>query len=86
MFGFQGNNFLGLNQVLLELKKILFINFEENVRVEQLLERFKMRIMHLIIKEKMIALGVDKFEAFKIKWENFTEFYDFFGPDCQIIV
>ena len=42
--------------------------------------------MHLIIKEKMIALGADKFEEFKIKWENFTEFYDFFGPDCQVIV
>jgi hypothetical protein len=70
----------------LELKKLIFYNFEENVRVEQLLERFKRRIMHLIIKEKMRALGADNFEAFKIKWENFTEFYDFFGPDCQVIV
>ena len=86
LFGFQGNKFLGLNHILLESKKFIFYNWEENVRVEQLFERFKRRIMHLIIKEKMIALGVDKFDTFISKWENFTEMYDFLGPDCQIIV
>ena len=68
LFGFQGNNFLGLNHVLLELKEFIFYYIEENERVEQLLERFTRRIMHLIIKEKMIALGADKFKAFKIKF------------------
>ena len=86
LFGFQGNKFLGLNHVLLELKKFTFYNWEENVRVEQLFERFKRRIMHLLIKEKMTALSLDKFDTFMIKWENFTEIYDFLGPDCKIIV
>ena len=86
LFGFQGNKFSGLNHVLLELKKFIFYNWEENVRVEQLFERFKRRIMHMLIKEKNIALSVDKFDTFMIKWEKFTEIYDFLGPDCQIIV
>ena len=42
--------------------------------------------MHLIIKEKTIALGGNNFDTFRIKWEKFTEIYDFFGPDYQIIV
>ena len=85
LFGFQGNKFLGLNHVLLELKKFIFYNFEENVRVVQLFERFKRRIMHLIIKEKLLAIKDGKYETFKVKWENFTEIYDFYGPDCQVI-
>ena len=85
LFGFQGNKFLGLNHVLLELKKYIFYNFEENVRVIHLFERFQRRIMHLIIKEKIIALKTESFESFRVKWGNFTEFYDFYGPDCQVI-
>ena len=42
--------------------------------------------MLLIIKEKRIALGADKFETFKTKWQDFLEFYDFFGPDCEFVV
>ena len=53
LFGFQGNKLSGLNHVLLESKKFIFYNWEENVSVEQLFERFKRRIMHLIIKEKI---------------------------------
>ena len=86
LFGFQGNKFSGLNHILLESKKFMFYNWEENVRVEQLFERFKRKVMHLIIKEKNIALSGDRFETFMNKWENFTEFYDFLGPDCQVIV
>ena len=86
MFGFQGNKLLGLNHVLLELKKYIFYNFEENVGVVHLFERFKRRIMHLIIKEKNLALSAGNYETFRVKWENFTEIYDFYGPDCQVIV
>ena len=86
MFGFQGTKFLGLNHILLELKKYIFYNFEENVGVVQLFERFNRRIMHLIIKEKMLALSAGNYEIFKAKWENFTEIYDFYGPNCQVIV
>ena len=73
LFGFQGDKYLGLNHILLESKKFIFYNWEENVRVEQLLERFKRRIMHLIIKEKTIALGRNNFDTFRIKWEKFTK-------------
>ena len=41
--------------------------------------------MHLIVKEKQIAISSDDFETFCQKWEHFTEFYDFRGPDSQII-
>ena len=86
MFVFQGDKFLGLNHVLLELKKYIFYNFEENVGVVHLFERFKRRIMHLIIKEKMSALSAGNYETFRVKCENFTEIYDFYGVDCQVIV
>ena len=86
MFGFQGNKLLGLNHVLLELKKYICYNFEENVGVVHLFERFKRRIMHLIIKEKMSALSAGNYETFRVKCENFTEIDDFYGVDCQVIV
>ena len=87
MFGFQGHKFLGLNHVLLELKKYIFYNFEENVGVVHLFERFKRRIMHLIIiKEKKLALSAGNYETFRVKWKKITEIYDFYGPDCQVIV
>ena len=41
--------------------------------------------MHLIIKEKLLALKNGNYETFRVKWENFTEIYDFYGPDCQVI-
>ena len=52
LFGFQGNNFLGLNQFLLELKKILFINFEENVRLNNYLKGSKGELCILLLKKK----------------------------------
>ena len=67
LFGFQGNKFLGLNHVLLELKKYIFYNFGENVGVVDLFDRFKRRIMHLIIKEKMLAFREDSYETFRVK-------------------
>ena len=42
--------------------------------------------MHLIIKEKMLALSAGNYETFRVKCENFTEIYDFYGVDCQVIV
>ena len=67
LFGFQGNKFSGLNHILLESKKFMFYNWDENVRVEQLFERFKRKVMHLIIKEKNIALSGNRFETFMNK-------------------
>ena len=85
IFGFQGHEFLGLNHILLELKKETFYNYRENVGVDNFLESFKQKIKHLIIKEKQIAVSGNNFESFVKKWENYREIYDFFGPDCQII-
>ena len=42
--------------------------------------------MYLIIKEKMLAFCGDSYETFRVKWENFTEIYDFYGPNSQVIV
>ena len=85
IFGFQGHEFLGLNHILLELKKETFYNWDENVGVEAFLESFKQKIKHLVIKEKQISLSKNNFESFVEKWKNYCEIYDFFGPDCQII-
>ena len=85
LFGFHGHQYVGLNHILLELKKYIFYNWEENVRVNTFFERFERKIMHLIVKEKHIAIGSADFETFCQKWEYFIEFYDFRGPDCQII-
>ena len=84
IFGFQDNNFVGLNHILLELKKELFYNWEENVNIDAFFVNFKKKIMHLMIKEKQIALSTDKFELFTEKWKLFISIYDFMGPDCQI--
>ena len=85
IFGFQGRKFLGLNHILLELKKEIFYNWRENVGVATFFNCFKQKIMHLIVKEKQIAIASNKFEAFAQKWLNYVEIYDFLGPDCQII-
>ena len=85
IFGIQGQEFLGLNHILLELKKEIFYNWRENVGVDAFLESFKLKIKHLMIKEKQIAISGTDFESFVEKWKNYCEIYDFFGPDCQII-
>ena len=85
LFGFQGTELQGLNHVLLEFKKHIFYSWEEDVLVSSFFEEFRRKIQHLIIKEKQIAINSDNFAAFSTKWENYTAFYDFFGPDCQIM-
>ena len=71
IFGFQDNNFVGLNHILLELKKELFYNWEENVNIDAFFVNFRKKIMHLMIKEKQIALSTDKLELFTEKWKLF---------------
>ena len=85
LFGFQGTELRGLNHILLEFKKHIFYSWEEDVLVSSFFEEFRRKIQHLIIKEKQIAINSDNFAAFSTKWENYTAFYDFFGPDCQIM-
>ena len=84
IFGFQSNEKLGLNQVLLQLKKEIFYNWEENVSIVAFLNNFKTKIKSLMIKEKQIALSSGKLEIFEDKWQSFCDIYDFRGPDCPI--
>ena len=85
IFGFQDKNFVGLNHILLELKKELFYNCGENVSIDAFFVNFRKKIMHLIIKEKQIALSKDKLDLFVEKWKLFVSIYDLMGPDCQIM-
>ena len=83
IFGFKNNN--GLNQILLELKKDIFYNWNENVEVVAFCEQFKSKIRKIIVLEKHLIFTDKDFEIFFSKWKDFRDFYDFLGPDCQII-
>ena len=85
VFGFQGQEYLGLNQIILQLKKEIFYNWRENVSVVTFFGNVKPKIVHIIVKEKQIALSRDKFDNFEEKWQKFCDIYDFRGPHCQII-
>ena len=85
LFGFQGTEFRGLNHILLEFKKHIFYSWVEDASVLSFFEEFRRQIQYIIVKEKQIALNSEKFATLASKWEKFTEFYDFFGPDCQIM-
>ena len=55
LFGFKDNK--GLNHILIELKKELFYNWDVNVEVDAFCERFLVKIIKLMVKEKHIMLG-----------------------------
>ena len=82
LFGFGNNE--GLNHILLELKKELFYNWDENVSVGTFCERFQVKVRKLMIKEKQIMLLNNKFEEYLNKCKTFLPIYDFLGPDRQI--
>ena len=83
LFGLGGNEFSALNQILLELKKNIFYSSTDELSDVAFCEQFKAKLRNLIIKEKQIVFNynVDKFSS---KWKNFTNIYDFRGPDLQI--
>ena len=83
IFGFKNNT--GLNHILIELKKYIFYNWKEGVGIVAFCERFKAKIRKIIVMEKHLMISDKKFEIFFSKWKEFREFYDFLGPDCQII-
>ena len=83
LFGFRNN--AGLNHILIEFKKELFYNWNENIGVETFCERFKVKIRKIMVTEKQIMLSKNQFDRYFEKWEKFIEIYDFLGPDCQII-
>ena len=81
IFGKTGIEFLGLNHLLLELKKVIFYSKKENLSSPHFFELFSNRIRNLIKKEKKIHSENNSFGDFLIKWKDFTVFYDFRGPD-----
>ena len=83
IFGFKVN--MGLNHILLELKKEIFYNWNGNVGVVTFCERFITKMRNIMVKEKQIMISKDLFEDYFDEWKEFMEIYDFLGPDCQIV-
>ena len=83
LFGF--NNALGLNHILLELKKETFYNWNANLSVVAFCEHFIVKIRKIMIKEKEIMITNEHYGDYVEKWKMFTNIYDFNGPDKQII-
>ena len=84
MFGIQGEKFLALNHILLELKKKIFYSTTEEISSQSFCEQFWNIIRKLIMKEKRIFSEKNKFEIFSTRWNDFTMIYDFRGPDVQL--
>ena len=83
LFGF--NNALGLNHILLELKKEIFYNWNASLSVDAFCEHFIVKIRKIMIKEKEIMITNEHYGDYVEKWKMFTNIYDFNGPDQQII-
>ena len=84
LFGISGNEYGALNQIILELKKYIFYSSKEELLSDAFCEQFKLKLRPVIIKEKQIMLQNNKIEQFFSKWKNFSQIYDFMGPDLQI--
>ena len=87
VFGLQGSKFKALNQILLELKVFNFYYTRENSQTgnDILKNIFFARIKKIMLREKCIALGKNKFDDFDEKWGNFIHIYDYRGPDVDHI-
>ena len=83
LFGF--NNALGLNHILLELKKEIFYNWKANIGVVTFCEYCMVKVRKIMIKEKEIMIANEHYQNFVEKWKSFTSIYDFNGPDQQIV-
>ena len=85
LFGLGGIKNMATNQILLELKKMIFYSSPEEISNGAFCDRFKNNIIILIIKEKCLLSNSGEFESFYTKWENFTSIYDFRGPDNSFL-
>jgi hypothetical protein len=83
LFGFK--HAIGLNHILLELKKEIFYNWSANISVVTFCEHFMVKIKKIMVKEKEVMISNDHFGDYFDKWKQFTAIYDFLGPDQQII-
>ena len=75
----------GLNHVLLEFKKHLFYNWHQDTSPALFCEQVLNIVRKLIIKEKQIFIAENKLPEFSSKWKKFSDIYDFYGPDLQIV-
>ena len=85
LFGKIGPEHIGLNHILLELKKCIFYSKAEFISSPLFLNIFLFKVQNLIIKEKLVSLRNSKYDVFCNKWQNFTKIYDFRGPDPFIV-
>ena len=81
LFGFLKN--AALNQILLELKKLIFYTWDPAMDVNSFFRIFISKIRKLMIIEKNIYLSTKSFDQYNKKWEKFKDIYDFNGPDLQ---
>ena len=82
LFGFKENP--GLNHILLECKKLIFYQLDDNLCPDTFCERVLQVIRKIMIKEKQIMISGNNFEQYCLKWRNFSCIYDFYGPDIEI--
>ena len=64
LFGLGGIKNMATNQILLELKKIIFYSSPEEISNGAFCDRFKNNIRILIIKEKSLLSNSGEFESF----------------------
>ena len=82
LFGFSKSP--ALNQILLELKKMIFYTWDPAMQVNTFFDIFSSKIRKLMIIEKQINLSTESLDQYSEKWKNFKNIYDFNGPDSQI--
>ena len=84
LLGFSGMKNIGLNHVLLELKKSVFYSWNSNIDSDAFCDQVKCNIKRIMVKEKLIMIKNNKYEDFNVKWNDFVQIYDFRGPDFQL--
>ena len=82
IFGFKNNP--ALNQIMIELKKELFYNWDNYADLDMFLERFVAKVQKIMIIEKKCIKSEENFQLYCNKWEKFEDIYDFRGPDPSI--
>ena len=85
IFGIQGGKYLALNHIELEFKKTIFYSTTEEISSQTFCEQFWNKIRSIIKKEKRIFSENNKYETFCERWDDFTQIYDFRGPDVQLV-
>ena len=84
-FIFGVKNKTALNYILLELKKYIFYNWDNEVGLDRFLEIFLAKVRKNMILEKMCIKSNTMFDQYSKKWDNFVLIYDFRGPDPKYL-